>query len=749
MSLKFLKNEYLITSLVLIAMLMAFFNQQLFNNRTLVPLGILNEFDLVFKNESLSQNYLLSDIVNQFYPNYSLIQQSISSGEFPFWNPYILGGIPFFADSQVSIFEFSHLLAYIFNVSPLSYPLFSAMILLFMLGLSFFIYLRNLKIDKLVALFGSVALMFSGTTIVWLNYPLMTPFIWLPLALFCVDKIVLDKKLIFVTCLTILVCLMLLAGYPQITLINLIIIVLYFLARLFQVKKFRIKNTIVLIVFIFLGLGMSMIQIGPSWELIKESNSYEVGRGYIAQDNFITVAKEQFSNFFDNLNIGFNKALSYGVLAFHPEYYGSPVDRDYKNPENDPYANFSEVTIYSGILTILLAIASLIFIRKNKIIIFWTLTSIISFSLAANLPFFNLLKYLPLINKISASRFRLIFIFSIILLAVHSLQQIFNYLKRKNIKVARALIIIITLITFLDLLYFFSDYNLGIKKDDIFLKENAAINFLKENTKHERIIGLGLLDNGFRSPLIPNTSMLYGLYDVRGYNPIVDKKYINFSDKYLTRRGSFVLADAVFNEKVIDLMNVKYIICPKSGCLVIKQDEEWQREYENNNVDIFKNPSFLPRAYVAYNFINTQNSDEAIQLIEAEDFNPYSQIIVNDFDIKNENLEIDSKKLIQEAEIIEYSNNKVLIKVKSGNKGILVLSDTYNDGWRVRVNDQKKEILLVNGIFRGVIVPEGESEIVFSYRPQHFNIYLFISILSLISLLIATTLINRKSAKHH
>ncbi|MCF7794894.1 YfhO family protein [Patescibacteria group bacterium] len=728
----------------MLTLLIIFFNQAIFNNKTLVPLDILTEFDLVFKDDNLSQNFLISDIVNQFYPNYNFIYESIHNGEFPLWNPHVLTGIPFFADSQVSMFEFTHLLSYIFNISPLSFSLFSAIILLFILGLSFFTYLDNLKFTKTISLFGAVALMFSGTIIVWLNYPLMTAFIWLPFILLCVDKVVLNKKLIFFPYLSIAIFLMFLAGYPQIAIINLLIAFLYFLFRLIQNKVFNIKIILVFIVFLSLGVGMSAVQTGPSWDFIKKSESYEFGRDYTENNNFIKETKQQFSNFKYNLINGFEKTAKYGILAISSEHYGSPLDRDYKNPDNNPYGNFSELTIYTGIFTILFAVISIVWIRKNKIIIFWLSTAIISFSLAVNLPFLSLFKYLPLINKISVSRFRLVFIFSIVILAVYSMQEIYNYLKNKNYKIATGLIIIIILVSFLDLFYFFGTYNTGVKKDDSFIFENNAINFLQKNTDYERIVGLGILEGGFHSPIVPNTSMLTDLYDVRGYNPIIDKRYTNFADKYLSRRGSFVLADAIFNEKIIDLMSIKYIICPKSGCLIIKQNEELKKEYEDNNIDIFRNTKFLPRSYVAYNFINNQTANHALNLLESNSFNPYSEIIINDTNLLNQNIKDDDKSLIQEAKIIKYLNNEVVINVEAEKKGVLVLTDAYDDDWKVIVNSEEKKIMLVNGIFRGVIVNEGKSEVIFKYIPKNFYNYLFISIFSLISLIILILIIIKK-----
>lgn len=744
---RFLKNKYLLATFILLFLLGIFFNQQIFNNRTLVPLDILNEFDLMLKDGSVSYNYLISDIVDQFYPNYNFAFQNIINGELPFWNPYVLTGVPFFADSQVSVFELTHLLSYVFKISPLSYHLFSAILLLFILGLSFFLYLKNLEFDSLVSMFGAVALMFSGTIIVWLNYPLMTSFIWLPLLLLCVDKIVLRKKHFFLFVLSLVVCLMLLAGYPQIALVNLIVIALYFIFRSFQNKKIDIKIIFLLIIFILLGIGMSAIQVGPSWDFIKRSESYEVGRGYFGQDSLVEVAKEQFSNFDNNLLTFSEKVKTYGVLAFSPEHYGSPVDRDYKNPENNPYANFSELAIYSGILTIILALFSVVFLRKEKAILFWLFSSVISFSLAANLPFLNLFKYLPLINKMSASRFRLIFIFSVVLLATYSLQRLFCFLKKKNLKFAKILVCSILIITFFDLFYFFGDYNLGVEKDDSFILDNQAVKFLQENTKEERVLGLGILSGGFKTSIIPNIGMMLNLYDVRGYNPIINKRYTSFADKYLTRRGSFVLADAVFSEKVLDMMGVKYLICQKGGCLTVRQEEDWDKKYEGDKVDIFQNPNFVPRAYISYDILKSESTTQSLEIIGSSNFDPYFNVVVDKNSFTGKIFDTHDDYSIKKADILKYSNNEVIIGTQSEKEGILVLTDAYGDGWTASVNGEEKNILLVNGIFRGVVVPAGESEVVFKYFPKNFHVYLFLSLFSFFCFVLCFLLFLKKYQK--
>jgi len=742
----FLKNKYLIVSIVLFFLLIIFFNEQIFNNETLIPLDILKEFDLMLKQEnSISNNRLLSDIVDALYPNYNFIYQNINSGIIPFWNPHVFTGIPFFADSQVGFFEFTHLFSYIFKISPLAFPLFSGILSIFILGISFFIYLKNLKFNTMVALFGSVVLMFSGTIIVWINYPLISAFIWLPLALFCIDKITQTRNQKYFPALSLVVCFMLFAGYPQIALINLFIIILYYFFRSRQNKIFNIKLTSLVLIFLLIGIGISMIQIGPSWNLIKKSEAYEVGRDYTANDNIFEITKNQFTAPGHSLKDGIEKLKKFGVLAFSPDYYGSPVDRNFQHPNNDPYLNFSEITIYSGIFTVLLAILSIVFIKKEKITIFWIITAIISFSLATNLPFLGLFKYLPLVNKISISRFRVFFVFSIVLLAVYSLEKIFIYLKNKNYKLAKIFIVILITFSFFDLFQFFHNYNLGNKKDVSFITQNNAVIFLQENTpERERIIGLGKINGGLQTPLVPNISTVAGLYDVRGYNPIAGKNYLNFADKYLTRRGSFVMTDAIFDEKIIDLMSVKYIICPSDGCLVVKRNEEWIKEYEDKNIEIFKNPNFLPRTYIAYNHLLVSDN-QSIKALESKNFNPYSQVIIEKKAI--ENLENKNEQPIKKAEIIEYSANKVVIKAQANRSGILVLTDNYDTGWKAEVNNKEENILRVNGIFRGVIIPEGESKIVFRYLPENFYIYMLITIFSLLILLTLSIIIQKKIIK--
>ncbi len=744
MSFNIFKNEYLVIALILIGLVIIFFNGPIFNNRTLVPFDILEEYDLSFESDGFqSNNYLLSDLVDQFYPNYYFLRESFNKGFLPLWNPYILGGIPFLADSQTGIFEFSHLFSYVLNIEVCDFFLFSALINIFLLGFFFYLYLRNLNFDKLISLFGTVVLMFSGTSIVWINYALFWAFVWFPLILLCIDKIILAKKYKFLPLLSGAVVFSLLAGYPQVTLIELILGGLYLIFKVFRFYK-EDRTKILLWPVIFIGLSFLMVafQLGPAWDFIKESNSYEVGRDYRLANGWQQDVREQFSHPLSSLEKVAEKIMGYGVLAFVPKYYGSPLERNYVYPENNPYANFSEVTIYIGLVGFILALASCLLV-KRRVVIFWLATGVISFSLAVRLPFISLLGYLPLIDRMSLSRFRIFFVFAFVMLAVYGLQAVVRKINWKNINLKNIFIVVAIVLSFADLLYYFHDYNKGVDKGVGSISNNGAIKFLKNNLVGARFVGLGLPNKGFYTTILPNTPMLHGIEDIRGYNPIIGNEQMKLFDKYFTRRGSFVLADAVFEKKILDLMNIKYLVCPKGGCVFADKGDGLPIVYGDNRVIIQENKNLLPRSYVAYDFDSVKSIDEFMELFGAFNFDLNNKVAV-----AGEILGMDrvAGLGIKEVKIINYSQNKVVIEAESEQRGILVLVDNFDKGWKVIVNGIEEKPLRVNGLYRGVVIPSGKTEVVWFYRPVNFNIYLWLTFFGWLFFICTTIFILKKKA---
>lgn len=70
-----------------------------------------------------------------------------------------------------------------------------------------------------------------------------------------------------------------------------------------------------------------------------------------------------------------------------------------------------------------------------------------------------------------------------------------------------------------------------------------------------------------------------------------------------------------------------------------------------------------------------------------------------------------------DAEIIQYSDTRVEIRVNSSDASYLYLADAYYPGWQATVNGTVETVHRANVMFRAVRVPAGESTVVFEFVP--------------------------------
>jgi len=137
--------------------------------------------------------------------------------------------------------------------------------------------------------------------------------------------------------------------------------------------------------------------------------------------------------------------------------------------------------------------------------------------------------------------------------------------------------------------------------------------------------------------------------------------------------------------------------------------------YDNiNGVFIYKNKNVMPRAFV-----------------------------INDLNVLNNLEEQLNLKKYKKAVITKYKPNKVEIKTK-GKGGLLILTDIYYPGWKVKVNGKRTELIKVSGLLRGIVISEGYNNIIFYYRP--YSVYIGV-IITFLSILCIVFLVNRSSLK--
>jgi uncharacterized membrane protein YfhO len=135
---------------------------------------------------------------------------------------------------------------------------------------------------------------------------------------------------------------------------------------------------------------------------------------------------------------------------------------------------------------------------------------------------------------------------------------------------------------------------------------------------------------------------------------------------------------------------------------------------------------YLPRSWIVGNLQLPKESN--VNELVSDSFDPlYSAITTGKIVSKYNSL------YFSNIEDITYDrSSEIHIELEIEKPGILVLSESSYPGWQVFVDGQEKKCLWLNLLFQGVEVEKGRHRIDFIYRPKYFEVYLSVSMISLI-----------------
>ena len=149
-------------------------------------------------------------------------------------------------------------------------------------------------------------------------------------------------------------------------------------------------------------------------------------------------------------------------------------------------------------------------------------------------------------------------------------------------------------------------------------------------------------------------------------------------------------------------------------------------------------PGGFPRAFLAAAPRALPTSQAALEYVVSSDADLFEEPAV-------ENLEaaLDPAPLHPEERIrlASFRRNRVELEVEATRRRLLILNEMFYKDWRARVNGRPAKIHPANYLFRGVVVPAGQSTVVFEYRPVSFWIGLLISAISLLCLAVVSAVL--------
>lgn len=551
-----------------------------------------------------------------------------------------------------------------------------------------------------------------------------------------------------------------------------------------------------LVISLVLGLAIASIQIIPTLEFLKQSEALSVGRGGVAGYNFFeAISKGEWNEWHTFKDI--KHSLENLTLLVYPDFFGNPIFKQYWGRLNYNEAALY-IGIIPLIFVLIALTGILKKNKRRKEIIFWSSVGFICFGVFASLPIFRLIAYLPIFKFVAVGRLRFIFVFSLAILAGYGVDYFLKHRKKQSKKrwvilntfyLATVLFIflavwiwkklalqsvtqemwysekIFLLLTFIfinivlwlllfsqsrswkynfgkgllillvigELFYYGYNYHPAIPRHFVYPK-TPAIQFLKNNIGNYRLTSYRESLENFNSSLLPNSSIIWNLQDIRGYEIIKIRRYEAFERHFTGIDSRFTYN--FFDHKIFNILGVKYFVQGKNNPenQKLSSINNLSLVYQDDFINIYENKKVIPRAFIVFNIHPIENYYQAIRVFLSKEFEPEMVALV---EIENsENLSsIYSNHpftLYQSAKITNYSPNKIEIITETSKDGYLVLTDVYYPGWQAYLDGQKVKIYPTDIAFRGLFVPSGKHQVIFEYRPNSFRYSIYISSIALI-----------------
>ncbi|HHT9105326.1 MAG TPA: YfhO family protein [Candidatus Wujingus californicus] len=630
------------------------------------------------------------------------------------------------------------------------------------------------------------------------HLPNLCTMIWLPLILLFSELFIRNRNFSYAIFGGITVAFNILAGHPQYFFYTAIAVVIYFIIRIVQGVithrnwKYAGYQTAGFFIIYTVGILLSSIQLLPAFEMVKHSVrqalSYEwVGQFSFAPENFLTLIIPEF--FGDSLRapywgryylwemslyIGILPLMLCGLASFYFRnkftktfliialittifalgkftplfkflYHFVPGFNLFRGNSKFIFIVAFSLSVLSGIGAEYLLNNS--FIKKNKSIFFYITIGIISAIGLFLLAFFlfkagyeswhNIIRKVYLlgdrytilpdlkdkgflsttfaITTNNAIKFIVLTILSLLILGVW-----FNGVLKKKFIIPLTIALI-----FWDLWFFGNQYMVTFDSRLCFWDKDL-VNVLKNDSEPLRITTHGNFEL--------NQGMVHDISNVGGYDANIIKEYSEFIQ--LSNRKPIdepnIYVEVTQFSKLTNMLNLKYILLPSN---VRIEHPTIKHIFNNSKYALFQNTMALPRAFIVHSAKTLNGRDAIFKELASKEFDPLKYAILEEPSKLTQNANQENIEQEPPPTILEYSPNRVKIKVNMFEDGYLVLGDTFYPGWNAYIDGRKTRIYKTNYVLRSVFLEKGEHLAAFVYEPKSFSIGMIISITSLVILI--------------
>ncbi|MBI3341705.1 YfhO family protein [Candidatus Curtissbacteria bacterium] len=694
------------------------------------PFFLIAAFSIIFllnlflpPSAYVNPDFGLSDPLHIWLPNKYVYSQNIKKLEIPLWEMRAGNGFPIHAE-LLDMYYLPNLL--IFFVLPFNYAIPTSYLAIYLIaGTTMYFLLKNLGLRKGARLLGSLSFMFSAAIVLRAQHPNIAQAMALvPASFLFYFQFLKTEKFKYIV-LAAVVSTQILFSFPQIFFYNTLFLAALNTPYLAKSKRTILKIGISFVIFILLTIGLSSIQLLPSFEITQFSNR---NQGLDSKD-IISSFPYQPSNLLTFIN---------------PYILGKAANGTYNSLDWQKYGLFWENTAYIGLLPFLIFILSSFVLLKNKqktgvlILIFFVIS--VFMALGKYAPTHILFIFPPLNYFRVPARFILFAQFFAVILFAFGADWILK--KRINKKFNTLLFILMLTLLIGDLFMSWYNYNPTRPVKDLTISPEI-ISFIPQEDRSYRIYSLDMQGywnkvftkkgwqgeddyyHFFLNSLSADNNILYGLNQISSYQVLPSRRQTSL-DSFITSGITVKNQKININNVTKNLLNfysVKYLITTNEI-----ENKEYQKitavKKDEYKYYLYKNPSAQNLAEVYYDFKNVQTVNEYKKAFGEE--NIADTLLVEN--LPQNSLERGAYQIDQ----VKIKQNSFSLKAETDKEGFLTIKQSYFPGWSAKIDGAGAKINPVDLNAMAIKIGKGSHLVEFNYRPKTLTMGILITILSVI-----------------
>ena len=267
----------------------------------------------------------------------------------------------------------------------------------------------------------------------------------------------------------------------------------------------------------------------------------------------------------------------------------------------------------------------------------------------------------------------------------------------------------------------------------------GAIRYL-QSQRPNRFIGVSTLQ--LSQPLPSDMAMHFGLYDARGYDFPVEKRFDALWRNYVAPGvGDFTQPEEFAGStpealRALSLLSVKdLLVGPGQAVQAPIRGPGIRVGYKGSDGVVYNNANALPRVFVVDHQHTVAGEQAALASVTAPGYDGRGVAVTETPVAGLPQATRASSPSGATAGLLSYGAERIVIRAKASKPSLVVLTDDFYPGWTATVDGHSVPIQRVDYLLRGISIGPGEHTIVMRYQPASWTIGWIISLLCLLGLL--------------